>query len=90
MAKEALYKKDILGASQLIRTLMAEIVGEHSLELKFCEMYIIIIKALPDFKIALSDDQVFCYFAPFKLKNAVSELFQHLKMQVRLTGHQIS
>lgn len=27
MAKEALYKKDILGASQLIRTLKGEIVG---------------------------------------------------------------
>ena len=49
MAKEALKRKDILGASQLIRTLMGEIVGQQSLELKFCEMYIIIIKALPEF-----------------------------------------
>jgi hypothetical protein len=56
MAKEAFYKKDILGASQLIRTLMGEIVGKHYLEGKFCEMYTLIIKTLPDFQISLSDD----------------------------------
>lgn len=29
MAKDAFHKKDILGASHLIRTLMGEIAGEH-------------------------------------------------------------
>jgi hypothetical protein len=56
MAKEALNKKNILGASQEIRTLMGEIVGKHSLEKIFCEMYRLIIKAIPEFKIALSED----------------------------------
>ena len=49
-------------------------------------MYALIIRALYDFQIALSDDQVFCTFAPLQLKNAVSELFHQLKMQVRLPG----
>ena len=51
-------------------------------------MYAVIIMALPDFQIALSDDQVFCTFAPLQLKNAVSELFQQLKMQVRFIGRE--
>ena len=88
MAKEALYRRETLGASQLIRTLMGEIAGQHSLELKFCEMYTLIIKAQPDFQIALSEDQVFCTFAPPQLKNTVGELFQQLKIQVRLAGQQ--
>ena len=45
MAKEALSKKDILGASHLIRTLMGEIVGLHHLEQKFSELYSLIIRA---------------------------------------------
>jgi hypothetical protein len=49
-------------------------------------MYALIIRALPDFQIALSDDQVFYTFAPLQLKNAVSELFQQLKMHLRLAG----
>jgi hypothetical protein len=49
-------------------------------------MYALIIRALYDFQIALSDDQVFCTFAPLQLKNAVSELFHQLKIQVRLAG----
>jgi hypothetical protein len=32
MAKEALYKKDALGASQLIRALIGEIVDNQPLE----------------------------------------------------------
>jgi hypothetical protein len=71
MAKEALSRRDILLASQLIRTMMGEILGQHSLELKFCKMYSLIIKALPDFQIALSEEQVFCEFAPLQLKNVV-------------------
>ncbi len=51
-------------------------------------MYTLIIKALPEFQFALTDDQVFCTLAPTQLKNAVSELFQQLKMQVRLAGKQ--
>jgi uncharacterized protein YktB (UPF0637 family) len=51
-------------------------------------MYILIIKKLPDFQIALSDDQVFRTFAPLQLKNPVSELFQQLQMLVRLAGRQ--
>ena len=86
MAKEALSKKDILGASHLIRTLMGEIVGLHHLEQKFSELYSLIIRALPDFQIALSDDQVFCTFAPLQLKNAVSELFLQIKNAVRFAG----
>jgi hypothetical protein len=64
MAKQALCKKDILGAGQLIKKLMEEIVGKYLLERKFCEMYSVIIKALPEFEITLSDDQVFTAFAP--------------------------
>lgn len=64
MAKQALCKKDILGAGQLIKKLMEEIVGKYLLERRFCEMYSVIIKALPEFEITLSDDQVFTAFAP--------------------------
>jgi hypothetical protein len=63
---------------------MEEIVGKHQLERKFCEMYSIIIKALPDFQIAVSDDQVFSTFAPHQLKNAVGQLFRQLKMKLSL------
>jgi hypothetical protein len=50
-------------------------------------MYAFIIRALPVIQIELSEDQVFCTFAPLQLKNAVSELFQLLKiMQVRFAG----
>jgi hypothetical protein len=59
---------------------MGEIVGKHSLELKFCEMYTSIIKTLPLLQSALSDEQVFRLFAPLQLKNAVTELFQQLEM----------
>jgi hypothetical protein len=45
-------------------------------------MYSSIIKALPDFQIALSDDKVFSEFAPIQLKNIVSELFLELKKHV--------
>lgn len=67
---------------------MGEIVGKHSLELKFCEMYTSIIKTLPLLQSALSDEQVFRLFAPLQLKNAVTELFQQLEMQVRLARQQ--
>jgi hypothetical protein len=56
MAIEALNKKNIIGASQELRILMAEIVGKHSLEESFCNMYTLIINAIPDFKISLSED----------------------------------
>jgi hypothetical protein len=79
MAREALHKKDILGASQLIRTLMGEIAGDYKLEGKFCEIYTVIIKILPDFQNSLSEDQVFSTFAPAQIKNAVTELFRELK-----------
>lgn len=88
MAKQALYKKDMFGASLQIKKLMGEIVGKHSLELKFCEMYTSIIKTLPLLQSALSDEQVFRLFAPLQLKNAVTELFQQLEMQVRLARQQ--
>ena len=42
-------------------------------------MYSSIVKALPDFQIALSDEQIFSAFAPIQLKNTLSELFSHLK-----------
>ena len=64
MAKEALFKKDLVKSSQLIRALIAEIVDQHPLEQKFIEMYSSIIKALPDFQYILSDEQVFAEFAP--------------------------
>ena len=51
-------------------------------------MYTLIIKALPEFQYALSDDQIFCTLAPPQLKNAVSELFQQLKIQASLAGQQ--
>jgi regulator of sirC expression with transglutaminase-like and TPR domain len=51
-------------------------------------MYYIIIKALPDFQIALSDDQVFSTFAPHQLKYAVGELFRQLKKKLRLDAQQ--
>jgi hypothetical protein len=35
---------------------MHEITGNHPLEQKFCAIYSMIIKELPDFQIALSDD----------------------------------
>jgi hypothetical protein len=47
-------------------------------------MYYVIIKALPDFQIALSDDQVFSTFAPHQLKYAVGELFRQLKKKLCL------
>jgi hypothetical protein len=56
------------------------------LEQRFSELYSVIIRELPDFQIALSDDQVFCTFAPLQLKNAVSELFLQLKNAVRFAG----
>jgi hypothetical protein len=46
-AKEALYKKDILGSSVLIKTLMVEIADKLPKLEKFCEMYSIIIKTEP-------------------------------------------
>ena len=42
-------------------------------------MYSLIIKELPDFQIALSDEQVFSAFAPSQLKNTLGELFKQLK-----------
>jgi hypothetical protein len=42
-------------------------------------MYSLIIKKLPIFQKALSDDQVFYEFAPIQLKVTVSELFKELK-----------
>ena len=55
MAKKGLFMRDVLGSSQLIRTLMGEIVGQHHLEQRFCEMYAVIIKAQPGFQNALTD-----------------------------------
>lgn len=49
-------------------------------------MYTLIIKTLPEFLSALSDEQVFRTFAPPQLKNAVSDLFQQLEIQVRIAG----
>ena len=42
-------------------------------------MYTLIINAKPDFKMSLSEDQVFSAFAPNQLKNSVNELFRQLK-----------
>ena len=66
---------------------MGEIAGQHHLEQRFCEMYALIIKAQPDFRNALTDEDVFTVFAPPQLKNATSELFQKLKKQA-LAGKQ--
>jgi hypothetical protein len=90
MAKDALYKNNILGASLLIRTLMGDIIGKNSLEKLFCEMYTLIINSKPDFKMYLSEDQVFSAFAPNQLKNSVGELFRQLKEQRSLATHQIA
>ena len=79
--------RDVLGSSQLIRALMGEIAGQHHLEQRFSEMYALIIKAQPDFRNALTDEDVFTVFAPPQLKNATSELFQKLKKQA-LAGKQ--
>lgn len=46
-AKEALYKKDILASSVLIKALMADIADKFPTLEKFCEMYSIIIKEEP-------------------------------------------
>jgi hypothetical protein len=88
MAKRGLLMRDVLGASQQIRTLMGEIVGQHHLEQRLCEMHALIIKAQPDFQNALTDEEVFATFAPSQLKNATRELFQQLKKQVHLAGQQ--
>ena len=64
MAKEAISKKDIFGTGQVMRNLMCELAGKHSLEKRFCEFYSFISKQLPDFQFALSEDQVFSTFAP--------------------------
>jgi hypothetical protein len=69
---------------------MGEIIGKHSLEKRFCEMYTLIINSKPDFKMSLSEDQVFSAFAPNQLKNSVSELFRKLKEQMSLLTHQIA
>jgi hypothetical protein len=79
MAKKGLLMRDVLGSSQLVRTLMGEIVGQHHLEQRLCEMHALIIKAQPYFQNALSDEVVFTTFAPSQLKNAITELFQLLK-----------
>jgi hypothetical protein len=42
-------------------------------------MYVLIIKAQPEFKSALSEEEVFTSFAPPQLEDAVSELFQLVK-----------
>lgn len=67
---------------------MGDIVGQHHLEQRLCEMYAVIIKAQPDFQKALTDEEAFTTFAPPQLKNATSELFQQLKKQVHLAGQQ--
>ena len=79
IAKEALYKKNALGASQPIRALIGKISENHHLQQKFIAMYSSIVRALPDFQIALSDEQIFSAFSPIQLKNTLSELFSQLK-----------
>ena len=51
-------------------------------------MYTLIIKAIPSFQIAISDENVFRTLAPLQLKNTVTELFQQLEIQVRLASQQ--
>jgi hypothetical protein len=79
MAKETLYKKDAVSASQLMLVLIDEIVDNHDLEQKLIRMYSSIIRELPDFQISLSEDLVFSSFAPVQLKNTVIELFEQVK-----------
>jgi hypothetical protein len=42
-------------------------------------MYALIVKALPDLQKSLPEDQVFSKFAPYQLKQTVTDLFQLLK-----------
>jgi hypothetical protein len=43
-------------------------------------MYTLIIKAIPSFQSAISDENVFRILAPLQLKNTVTELFQQLEI----------